>query len=365
MAFRMTRRAALGGIGAVAMAGPALAETNDAEIGVKIAREFLNRPSIMMYDTGDVVAVHYAEAATAYGAAKLGGLIGDTALVEDVQRRHLRILSENIPNTRNHVDANVYGVWPLELYRQQGHHADLVYGLELADGQWRDLRPDGLTSQTRFWIDDIWMIGALQAQAYRATGNPVYIDRAGRELAAYVEKLQQPNGLFFHGPEAPFHWGRGNGWVAAGLAEVLADLPENHASYPIVRDGYIKMMAALLRHQGDDGMWRQLVDDPESWPESSCTAMFAFALMLGNRRGLLDGAVRRNIGRAWRALIARLTPEGLLSDVCVGTGQSKDRQYYLDRPKVIGDLHGQAPMLWLVSEFPDLVRRKATPLGLS
>ncbi|ESQ87575.1 hypothetical protein ABAC460_19810 [Asticcacaulis sp. AC460] len=343
----MTRRAALGGIGAAALAGPALAQTGVADIGAKVAREFLSRPNIMMYDTGDVVAVHYAEAATAYGAAKLGGLLGDTALVDEVQQRHLRVLSENIPNTRNHVDANVYGVWPLELYRQGKDPADLAYGLELADGQWRDLRPDGLTTQTRFWIDDMWMIGALQAQAYRSTSNPLYIDRAGRELAAYVEKLQQPNGLFFHGPEAPFHWGRGNGWVAAGLAEVLADLPVGHASYPVVEGGYRKMMDALLQHQSGDGMWRQLVDRAESWPESSCTAMFGFALATGVRRGLLEASARQNVDRAWTALTARLTMEGLLPDVCVGTGQSQDVQYYLDRPRVTGDLHGQAPMLWL------------------
>lgn len=321
--------------------------TGPAEVGHNVAREFLSRPQIMMYSVGDVTAVHYAEAAAAYGAAKLGGALGDTDLVAGVAGRHQRILKEAIPNTANHVDANVYGVWPLEIFRQTGDEACRDFGLALADGQWAQPRADGLTTQTRFWIDDVWMIGALQVQAWRATGNPVYLDRAGREVAAYVERLQQPNGLFFHGPEAPFHWGRGNGWVAAGLAEVLSDLPPDHPAYPVVRDGYLRMVAALMQHQAPDGMWRQLIDRPDSWPESSATAMFGFAIAAGVRKGLLKGKAYNDASRrAWSALTVRLQPDGLLSDICVGTGQSADAQYYLDRPKVTGDLHGQAPLLW-------------------
>jgi unsaturated rhamnogalacturonyl hydrolase len=47
-------------------------------------------------------------------------------------------------------------------------------------------------------------------------------------MSAYLDKLQQTNGLFYHAPDAPFYWSRGNGWVAAGMAELLRSLPENH-----------------------------------------------------------------------------------------------------------------------------------------
>ena len=72
------------------------------------------------------------------------------------------------------------------------------------------------------------MIGALQAEAYRVTKDPVYLDRIGGEMAVYLSLLQQPNGLLYHGSEGPFYWGRGNGWVAAGLAEVLSVMPTDH-----------------------------------------------------------------------------------------------------------------------------------------
>ncbi len=49
-----------------------------------------------------------------------------------------------------------------------------------------------------------------------------------KEMVSYLDKLQQPNGLFYHAPDVPFFWGRGDGWVAAGMAEMLRDLPQDH-----------------------------------------------------------------------------------------------------------------------------------------
>jgi unsaturated rhamnogalacturonyl hydrolase len=84
-----------------------------------------------------------------------------------------------------------------------------------------------LSAQTRFWIDDMYMLIILQLQAYRATNDAKYLDRAALEMTTYLDKLQQPNGLFYHAPDVPFYWGRGDGWVAAGMAEMLRSLPEN------------------------------------------------------------------------------------------------------------------------------------------
>lgn len=321
-----------------------------AEIGVLVSQELVGRDDFAMYRVDDVEAVHYAEAAALYGAAKLAGLTGDQAMIDALAARHQRVIDEALPNTANHVDANVYGVAPLELYRQTGRKAYLEQGLALADGQWAAPLPDGLTSQTRYWIDDVWMIGVLQVEAYRATGDRVYLDRAAITAAAYIARLQQPNGLFHHGPEAPFFWGRGNGWVAAGLAEILLALPGDHPHYPAIRSGYEKMMAALLAHQAESGMWRQLIDYPDAWEESSSTAMFAFAFVVGVKAGILsDAQYKEGYEKAWKALAARIDTEGRLRGVCVGTGQSRDAQYYLDRPSVEGDLHGQAPVLWLAA----------------
>ena len=312
--------------------------------------DLLNRPDYMMYVSDHFTGFHYAEAAAAYGALKYARMSDNEVLSEKLLARY-----QEVPGTDNlleddHVDANVYGILPIERYFTNGDTEALNTGLALADEQWENPQDDGLTRQTRYWIDDVWMIGALQVQAFRATQKPSYLQRAARQINAYLEKLQQPNGLFHHGPEAPFFWGRGNGWVAAGLAELISELPPEHPLYDSINQGYQKMMAALLQYQADDGMWRQLIDYPDAWKESSGTAMFAFAMAVGVERGLLEKSqYQPAVDKAWQALQKRVTADGQLTDVCVGTGQSQDPNYYLDRPRITGDLHGQAPLLWLAA----------------
>ncbi|MDX1408526.1 MAG: glycoside hydrolase family 88 protein, partial [Saprospiraceae bacterium] len=220
----------------------------------------------------------------------------------------------------------------------------------MADAQWEDPLPDGMTNQTRYWIDDVYMVGALQTEAHRATGDVKYLDRAALFAATYVDSLQQPNGLFYHGPEAPVFWGRGNGWMAAGLTEVVSGLPKDHPHYATIVAGYQRMMARLLAYQGKNGLWKQVLDLPESWDETSCSAMFAYAMAKGVQLGLLDSdPYQAAVHNAWNALRARVNENGELTGVSVGTSQATQPDYYLRRERKDGDFHGQAPLLWLIN----------------
>jgi rhamnogalacturonyl hydrolase YesR len=203
----------------------------------------------------------------------------------------------------------------------------------------------------------MFMITSLQVQAYRATGDQVYLDRAAKEAVAYLDKLQKPTGLFFHAEDSPFYWGRGNGWFAVGLTELLMELPATHPNYARVLQGYKNMMAGLLKFQSPEGMWRQLIDKPETWPETSSTGMFTFSMAVGVRKGWLPEPEYKAAARkAWIALCGYLDDNANIRDVCAGTNKSAmavpggdmaaQLQYYLDRPRIVGDLHGQAPVVW-------------------
>jgi rhamnogalacturonyl hydrolase YesR len=111
--------------------------------------------------------------------------------------------------------------------------------------------------------------------------------------------------------------------------------------------GYATMMASLLKYQSPAGMWRQLIDDEASWPETSATGMFTFAMITGVKNGWLDKKTYGPAARkAWLALIGYLDENADISEVCEGTNKKNDRQYYLDRNRIKGDMHGQAPVLW-------------------
>ncbi|MBN2686528.1 MAG: glycoside hydrolase family 88 protein [Pontiellaceae bacterium] len=320
-------------------------------IGQRLIDDFFTHDDFMFANYG-FTAIHYAEACAAYGVGHMADVLEQPSTIDKLAARYMKVITDSIPNSADHVDANVYGILPFELYRLTGDEAFLEQAKYLADVQWENPREDGLTQQTRFWIDDVWMIGSLQTEAYRITGDPIYIERAALETAAYLERLQQPNGLFFHGENIPFHWGRGNGWVAAGLAEVLSELPEDNPHYPAIVEGYVKMMDALVDYQAPNGMWRQLIDQEEAWEETSSTAMFGYAMLQGVKRGILtDPKYTESYQKAWLALTDYVTPNGKVTDVCVGTGQQNNKQYYLNRPKTTGDFHGQAPTLWFAAEL--------------
>lgn len=315
-------------------------------VGHAMAENFLRRPHAVNKSIGFII---YPEVCTAYGALRFADATGDTVLKEKLVRRYDDLFptagNRLIPTAR-HVDSHVFGVVPLEIYLVSGGQPYRDLGLKLADEQWDNPQPDGLTRETRYWTDDMFMITALQLQAYRATKNPQYAGRAAREMAAYLDKLQKPNGLFFHGPEIPFYWGRGNGWFAVGMAELLGTLPPEHPLYPDLA-GYRKMMAGLKTYQTPSGLWRQLINDDGSWLETSSTGMFTFALIEGVKHGWLDAAEYGDCARrGWTGLCQYINANGDVREICVGTNQSKDRQFYLNRPRATGDLHGQAPVLW-------------------
>lgn len=316
------------------------------EIGYKVATNMLPRWIVTR------PAVHYAEDSTWVHALQFATATSNSNLTEALVRRFDRFLEPggtNLISWQRHVDHTIFGIVPLELYLQTKDQKYFELGKLLADRQWEQPTPEGLSGETRFWIDDMYMITFLQVQAFRATGEQVYLDRASLEMVAYLDKLQRTNGLFYHGPNFPFFWGRGNGWVAAGMTELLRFLPENHPQRARVLQSYHQMMAALLTHQDTDGMWHQLIDGPDSYKETSCTAMFTYAMITGVKHGWLPEKPYAQAARkGWLALTDYIDADGNVDQVCIGTGQRNEREFYLNRPRRKGDHHGQAPTMWCV-----------------
>jgi rhamnogalacturonyl hydrolase YesR len=323
------------------------AGTSPQEVGKRVAERFLAKVNL------STSAAIYPSVCAWYGALNFAQLSADKALTARLVERFEAQATPDISalvRDHRHVDYSVLGAVPFEIYMQTRQARYLDAGKIWADRQWEDPTPEGLSAETRFWIDDMYMITLLQVQAYRATGNEAYINRAATEMVAYLDKLQQPNGLFYHAPDVPFFWGRGNGWVAAGMTELLRSLPANHPLRPRVLASYRKMMASLLRFQGKDGMWRQLIDHPEAWAESSSTAMFTFAMITGVKNGWLpEKAYAKAARKGWLGLVSYLNSDGDVNNVCEGTGKKNDLDYYLQRARLTGDFHGQAPILWCAS----------------
>lgn len=331
------------------------------EIGKRVSDHYIETPHTNFNRPVPPRVITYPETCTWYGALTFAKQTNDKKLLGQLAQRFEPLFGSRdtlIPKP-DHVDYTVFGSVPLELYMQTKDQRYLTLGKHIADKQWGPpegprVKPEshyyynkGMTWQTRMWIDDMFMITAVQSQAYRATGDTAYINRAAREMVLYLDSLQMPNGLFYHAPDVPFFWGRGNGWMAAGMSELLRSLPKNNPNYNRIMMGYKTMMTSLLKYQAEDGMWRQLIDDPASWAETSCTGMFAFAFITGVKNGWLDQKLYAPAARkAWLKLITYINENDDITEVCEGTNKKNERQYYIDRKRNIGDLHGQAPVLW-------------------
>jgi unsaturated rhamnogalacturonyl hydrolase len=381
------------------------------EIGKRVSQRFLDVPHQNFGRPGRPDRITYPEVCTWWGAlafakassddaitkglvARFQPLLGPVALAPEQAKNNPyvdfrgRLDERSMVPIPDHVDHTVFAAVPLELYLQTQEKKYLELGQTMADFQWaedysyhipfkhpvvekflpdrvvgwgthekaREFVAQGYTWQTRLWIDDMFMITMAQAQAYRATNDRKYIDRAAKEMVLYLDTLQKPNGLFYHDPKTPFFWGRGNGWMAAGAAELLRSLPADNPHRERIMKSYKLMMETLLKHQSEDGMWRQLIDDPTSWPETSSTGMFAFAFISGVKEGWLDEKTYAPAAKkAWLALTTYIDEKSDVREVCQGTNihdsANKEhgldgRAYYLARQRITGDMHGQAPVLW-------------------
>ncbi|WP_423129940.1 glycoside hydrolase family 88/105 protein [Gaoshiqia sp. Z1-71] len=305
--------------------------------------------------------ISYPETFYWNGALKFADKTNDKELLALLQNKFEPLFStekELLP-IKNHVDLNMFGSLPLELYQITKEKRYFELGLPYADTQWEvpdNAKPEekewaekGYTWQTRLWIDDMYMITIVQTQAWKVTGEMKYIDRAAREMVLYLDELQRPNGLFYHAPDVPYYWLRGNGWMAAGVTELLRHLPNDHKDYPRIMQGYQKMMESLKKYQAPGGLWNQLIDEPEYWAETSGSAMFTYALITGVKQGWLNAEEYAPVARkAWMALVPYVDEKGAVAEICVGTNKKNDKQYYYDRPRRTGDYHGQGPYLWCV-----------------
>ena len=370
---------ALSGISGIAASPGGCEAAQPAAVAAKLSELFLTTEPDMYKPAGYKAPkaygghwqVHYSVVSLWVNALECAHLSGNTNLEKRLVAAFEPAYGEKTlwMHDYRHVDLSIVGAVPLEIAILNGDRRAASLGLRYADWQWEEPKEGtdwgdkwydpiplaerranwerGYTPQTRLWLDDMYMITLLQGQAYRLTGDRKYVDRAAREMCLYLERLPRPDGLFNHAPEAPFAWGRGNGWLAAAMAMNLAVLEKDSPYRAPILSGYRKMMAALLKWQRPNGLWGQLVDDPESYDETSATAMFAYSFAEGFKAGVLGQEYLDAARKAYSALVAKLDEYGNLPDVCVGTGWKNSRRHYLTRPRANGDPHGQAPMLWL------------------
>jgi rhamnogalacturonyl hydrolase YesR len=113
-------------------------------------------------------------------------------------------------------------------------------------------------------------------------------------------------------------WGRGNGWVIAGLAKVLTWLPDDYTTRPAFERVYMEMASKIAGLQQEDGLWRSSLYDPEQYktPETSSSGFFCYALAWGINEGYLDkDQYLPVVKKSWQGLNEAMDESGKLGYV--------------------------------------------------
>ena len=175
------------------------------------------------------------------------------------------------------------------------------------------------------WCDALFMGPPALAAVTRATGDPKYLDLANRlwwKTTGYLydetEHLYYRDSRFFDQREPngrKVFWSRGNGWVLAGLARMLRDMPQEHPDRARYLTLFREMAAAIVAVQSADGFWRSSLLDAASRPnaESSGSGFFVFGLAWGVNEGVLDRTkFEPAVRRGWTALVSAVHPNGMV-----------------------------------------------------
>ena len=282
---------------------------------------------------------------------RLATLVRDPALVEKVLREVEPWLSGDQPLVGDRVSFATLAGTMVFSELQNVDQVDVSQAKSLA-GQGVSLAAEeeapGQPVYGSGWSDDIFLGTVAASVAGDADG----LAAAVRLVDRYAGLLQQSTGLWHHAPDAPTAWGRGNGFAALGLAELLTALPNEHPGRPSVLEIYQQHMSGLRSFQGPDGLWRQVVDMEGSYREASVTALTVTAMARGVRLGWLDKSYVPAIERGWRGILSHVVEDGTLVDVCISTGSGTTLEHYLHRTAVNGaDDRGGALILGAALEM--------------
>lgn len=268
-------------------------------------------------------------------------------------------------------DCGSIGAAMIKTYQKNGNddYLDVIKRVDehISNNQFR--LDDGTLARHRpqyesVWADDLYMSVPFLANMAVLTGEDRYFDDAVRQILQQAERLYIPEKeLFDHGwsvtsadYDPRFYWGRANGWTLMAMAELLGLLPEDHPGRDDILHLYRSMIRSLANLQDGTGFWHNLLDRPDTFLETSATAMFTFAVAKGINEGWINHVYGPVAITGWNAITTRVLENGAVDGTVEGTTFAHDNTYYYHRGRSIYATHGYGPVLYAGAEIIRLLQ---------
>lgn len=212
----------------------------------------------------------------------------------------------------------------------------------------------------QMWADTLFMSCIFLAKLGKRTGEKKYTDEVIKQLRLHHKFLKdKETGLFFHGYScitkdnmSAINWARANAWITASTVEILEILPESFEGRDEILKSLNEQMAGYAKYQHESGMISTIINDPESYEETSATAGMAYGICRGIKDGYIDAKYSDVYKKAVEGVIKMIDSDGYVGGVSSGTPVMPDAQGYKD---IIIEpiLYGQALTLLMLCEVDD------------
>ena len=268
-------------------------------------------------------------------------------------------------------DCGSIGAALIKTYRKnpKPEYLEIIHAIDNHVSKRQFRLDDGTLARNRpqyesVWADDMYMSVPFLINMGLLTGDNKYFDDAVRQITQMADKLYIPQmELFDHGwnvtsgdYDPRFYWGRANGWVMMAMAEALDVLPDDYPGRDRILHLYRSMVRSLAHLQHGSGFWHNLLDKNDTYLETSCTAMFTYAIAKGINEGWINHIYGPVAITGWNATKSRVLLSGAVDGTCEGTTFAHDNVYYYHRGRSIDATHGYGPVLYAGAEMIRLLQ---------
>ncbi|VAX29196.1 hypothetical protein MNBD_IGNAVI01-320 [hydrothermal vent metagenome] len=213
------------------------------------------------------------------------------------------------------------------------------------------------------WADDMFMSAPMLLRVALINDDKSMADDAVKQILnihnyLWDEKAELHKHAWFDDvkEQSQIFWSRANGWIIWAVTDALQFLPKESESYNKVMKIYNKIIRGIIKYQDTDGIWHQVLNNPTSFGETSGSAMFTMAIAAGVNNGWLDNSYKDHALKGWKAISRKISNDGIVKDICRGTGIGYDEEFYMKRKRFPNDPRGLGALFTCAVEVEKLMK---------